>query len=165
LCELCTAVVLPFEFVSVAEQFIERLDQLAPGAASIELAAITDEARAFKVVAQRLDEIAQQWRARYGKGEKDEAPAEVLNDCMKRLSRALIPLASTSKGTYGHDPYGYTPQGTMIPSLYDVPRLAKLANGDERWMLETQLVRAKNRLADGLEDCRRLIEETLAKLH
>ena len=27
--ELCTAVVLPFEFVSVAEQFIERLDQFA----------------------------------------------------------------------------------------------------------------------------------------
>jgi hypothetical protein len=163
--ELCTAVVLPFEFVRVAEQFIERLDQLAPGAASIGLASVADQARSFKMAAERLDEIAQQWRGRYGKGEKDEAPAEVLNDCMKRLSRALIPLASTAKGTYGHDPYGYTPQGTMIPSLYDVPRFAKLPDGDERWMLETQLMRAKNRLADEFEGCRRLIDETLAKLH
>ena len=80
---------------------------------------------------------------------------------MKRLSRALVPLASTAKGAYGHDPYGYTPQGTMIPSLYDVPRFAKLDEGEERWMLETQLVRDRNRVADALDDCRRLIDDTL----
>ena len=84
---------------------------------------------------------------------------------MKRLSRTLVPLASTSKGTYGHDPYGYTPQGSMIPTLYDVPRYAKLGDGEERWMLETQLVRDRNRIADALMDCRRLIEGTLRELH
>jgi len=83
---------------------------------------------------------------------------------MKRLSRALVPLASTAKGAYGHDPYGYTPQGTMIPSLYDLPRLAKTAEGEERWMLETQLVRARNRIADVLDDCRRMIDDTLRTL-
>ena len=83
---------------------------------------------------------------------------------MKRLSRALVPLASTAKGAYGHDPYGYTPQGTMIPSLFDVPRYAKLGDGEARWMLETQLVRDRNRIADALDDCRRLIDDTLAKL-
>jgi len=97
-------------------------------------------------------------------GEKDEAAADILNDCMKRLSRTLIPLASTAKGAYGHDPYGYTPQGSMIPSLYDMPQLAKLPEGEARWMLETQLVRERNRVADALEDCRRLIDETLTKL-
>ena len=83
---------------------------------------------------------------------------------MKRLSRKLVPLASTSKGTYGHDPYGFTPQGTMIPSLFDAPRLAKLPDGEERWMLETQLTRARNQAADALDDCRVLIDETLARL-
>jgi len=83
---------------------------------------------------------------------------------MKRLSRALVPLASTAKGTYGHDPYGYTPQGTMIPSLFDVPRYAKLADGEARWMLETQLVRDRNRIADVLDDCRTLVHATLAQL-
>ena len=83
---------------------------------------------------------------------------------MKRLSRALVPLASTSKGAYGHDPYGYTPQGSMIPTLYDVPRYAKLKDGEARWMLETQLVRDRNRIADALEDCRRRIDDTLARL-
>jgi hypothetical protein len=52
----------------------------------------------------------------------------------------------------------------MIPSLFDVPRYAKLKDGETRWMLETQLVRDRNRIADTLEDCRRLIDDTLARL-
>jgi Peptidase family M28 len=160
--ELCTATVLPFEFVSVAEQFSERLDKLAPGADALDLAGVAARARDFAAAARKLDARAQAWRGRYAKGEKDEAAADILNDCMKRLSRTLIPLASTAKGAYGHDPYGYTPQGSMIPSLYDVPRLAKLPPGEARWMLETALVRERNRVADALDDCRRMIDATLA---
>jgi hypothetical protein len=163
--ELCTAVVLPFEYMSVADQFIERLDQLGTGADAIGLKGAADRARAFKASAERLDTFAQEWRSRYASGKsKDEATADILNACMKRLSRALVPLASTSKGAYGHDPYGYTPQGSMIPSLYEVPRYAKLGDGEARWMLETQLVRDRNRVADALDDCRRLIDDTLARL-
>jgi hypothetical protein len=163
--ELCTAPVLPFEYVSVADQFIERLDQLARGTGAIGLDSAVDRARAFKAAAARLDDAAKTWRQRYDSGATtDEAAAELLNSCMKRLSRALVPLASTAKGTYGHDPYGYTPQGTMIPSLFDVPRFAKLDDGEERWMLETQLVRERNRVADTLADCATNIEVTLDRL-
>jgi hypothetical protein len=52
----------------------------------------------------------------------------------------------------------------MIPSLYDVPRYAKLKDGEERWMLETQLVRDRNRIADVLDDCRCQIDDTLRQL-
>jgi hypothetical protein len=52
----------------------------------------------------------------------------------------------------------------MLPSLYDAPRYAKLPDGEGRWMLEIELVRHRNRLMDGLSDCRALIEETLRKL-
>jgi hypothetical protein len=52
----------------------------------------------------------------------------------------------------------------MIPSLFDAPRLATLPEGEERWMLETQLVRARNHVADALDDCRRLIDDTLSHL-
>ncbi|MFL5007111.1 MAG: M28 family peptidase [Microvirga sp.] len=163
--ELCTAVVLPFEFVSVADQFIERLEELKPGAEAVGLDGAAGRARVFRAAAERLDRSAEDWRARYASSSAaDETAAEILNACMKRLSRALVPLASTAKGAYGHDPYGYTPQGTMIPSLYDLPRLAKTAEGEERWMLETQLVRARNRVADVLDDCRRMIDDTLRTL-
>lgn len=52
----------------------------------------------------------------------------------------------------------------MIPSLFDVPRYAKMPDGEERWMLETGLVRARNRVCDALDDCCILINDTLAKL-
>jgi len=156
--ELCTALVLPFSFVETADQFAERLTALARARDGIGLAGAVERAQAFRAAAQRLDEAAALWRER-----KDAAAAEMLNTCMKRLSRTLVPLASTAKGSYGHDPYGYTPQGTMIPSLFDVPRLAKLES-EARWMLETQLVRDRNRVADALDDCRALIDTTLRLL-
>jgi len=163
--ELCTAIVLPYEFAGVAEQFIERLQQLETEAGALGIEGALANARAFKAAAGRLDAAAEQWRARYASGAtSDETPAEVLNECMKRLSRALVPLASTSKGTYGHDPYGDTPQGTMIPSLFGVAQFAKMQDGEERWMLQTHLTRARNRVADALGDCCRLIDETLARL-
>ena len=163
--ELCTAVVLPFEFATVADQFIERLDQLKIGADGIGLDGAAARAREFKVAAMRLETAATAWRQRYADTPAtDPAAADLLNGCMKRLSRTLVPLASTAKGAYGHDPYGYTPQGTMIPSLYDVPKYAKSADGEARWMLETQLVRDRNRVADALDDCRRLIDDTLRQI-
>jgi hypothetical protein len=122
------------------------------------------QARAFRAAVERLDTAAQAWRARYAAGEIDDAAADILNGCMKRLSRSLVPLASTAKGTYGHDPYGFTPQGTMIPSLFDVPRYASMPDGEERWMLETALVRARNRVCDALADCCGLVDDTLARL-
>ncbi len=164
--ELCTAVVLPFEFVSVADQFTERLAELGKNSDPIDLAGARRHAQDFRAAAARLEDAAKAWRARYGSGDvKDTAAADILNTCFKRLSRALVPLASTARGTYGHDVYGYTPQGTMIPSLYDVPQLAKLpADSEARWMLETQLIRDRNRVADALGDCRLLVEDTLRQL-
>ncbi|MBI3068751.1 MAG: hypothetical protein HYY79_07750, partial [Betaproteobacteria bacterium] len=66
---------------------------------------------------------------------------------------------------YGHDPYGYTPQATMIPCLYDVPWLARLAaDSEQRWMLETQLVRERNRVSDALAAACALIDGALGDL-
>jgi hypothetical protein len=164
--ELCTAPILPFEFVSVAEQFGARLQELQEGGQSIGLDGAIRRAEKLRETAARLDEVAQQWQEQYRAGQvKDEEPAELLNTCMKRLSRLLVPLASTAKGTYGHDPYGYTPQTTMIPSLFDVPKLQNLpADNEERWQLETQLIRDRNRIADALGDACWLIEQTLARV-
>jgi hypothetical protein len=77
----------------------------------------------------------------------------------------LLPIASTGKGTYGHDTFSYTPQSTMIPCLYDVARLVSTPpGGPERWQLETQLVRDRNRVSDALVDARLLIEMSLSML-
>ncbi|HEY4252390.1 MAG TPA: M28 family metallopeptidase [Roseomonas sp.] len=163
--ELCTAPILPFEFVSVADQFIERLTALQAAGAGIGLDGALAQAQAFRGAAERLEAAASTWRHRYAVGETDQGPADRLNACLKRLSRILLPLASTGVGTYGHDPYGDTPQTTMLPALFDVPLLAKPETGEEqRWLLETRLVRERNRLTDGLSDSRLLVDETLRHL-
>lgn len=164
--EMATATVLPFEFVSVADQFIDRLTQLRVEGDPINLTGVIERAREFRTAAAALDTLAATWRDRYAKdGAGDDAPATIINSCLKRLSRVLVPLASTARGTYGHDVYGYTPQGTMIPSLHEASRLATLGPGSEdRWMLEVQLIRDRNRVADALSDCRLLIDETLRQL-
>jgi hypothetical protein len=163
--ELLTAPVLPFTYGPVAEQFIARLGELAGAGKAIDLDGALVRAEQFRAAAARLDAAADTWRARYAReGIQDDEPAERLNRCMKRLGRLLIPLESTAIGTYGHDPYGLTPQTTMIPCLYDVPRLAALPEAEERWMLETKLVRQRNRVADALGDARAVIDDTLERL-
>ncbi len=164
--ELCTAPVLPFEFATVADQVIERLETLAPFGADVGLDETLGCARAFRGAAARLAQTADAQRALYrAQPHRDEAAAERLNEAMKRLSRLLVPLQSTAVGTYGHDPYGYTPQTTMIPCLYDLPRLAGLPDGPERWSLAVQLRRERNRVTDALVDASRVVDEALETLN
>src|SRR5690606_10785706 len=116
----------------------------------------------FKSAAVRLENVASEWRQRLAGSKKSDPAADLLNTCFKRLSRLLVPLQSTVKGVYGHDPYGLTAQTTMIPALYDVQNLSRLAEGTEaRWMQEVGLIRQRNRVMDGLYDATTLIEETI----
>jgi hypothetical protein len=134
---LCTAPVLPFDFAPVAEEIRARLQALAQGGDPLGLDALADRAAALHAAAVRLDAA--------------DTPAK--NAAVKRLSRLLLPITSTAAGTYGHDPYSYTPQGTVLPALYDAPRLSGPGRDvAERAMLETQLFRERNRVADVLED-------------
>jgi hypothetical protein len=162
---LCTETVLPFEFAGAAEQFVERLTALRKPGQSINLDGALQRARNFHEAAIAFDTAADDWRKRYAQDAAlDEQPAAILNEAMKRVNRLLIPLASTAKGTYGHDPYGYTPQGSMIPVLFDVPQLDGLPDGEARWMLETELVRARNLVADTMTDATVTFREALAQI-
>jgi hypothetical protein len=57
----------------------------------------------------------------------------------------------------------HTVQGSIIPALDDVPGRAALPEGEARRPRETQL-RARNRRAPVLEDCRRDVAVTLDRL-
>ena len=162
--ELATAPVLPFRFVPVAEQIIGRLEEFKGPGSAVGLDGVQMRAKQFAEAAARIDSAAAMEAEKFKGGRGSEQAALLLNRTMKRLSRILVPLQSTAIGTYGHDPYGYTPQTTMIPCLYDLTELAKLPDGEQRWMLETRMVRARNRVADALEDSSALIGDALAQL-
>jgi len=163
--ELCTAPVLPFAYRPVADQILDRLGALADAGAPVGVPGLVTKAEEFAAAADRLDALAANWREKFDAGTGDEDAARTLNSAFKALSHMLVTLQSSAKGTYGQDTYGYTPQTTMIPCLYDVPELARLPEGADRWMLETELVRARNRVADTLSDAIAVIgdvERTLA---
>ncbi|MFD2239325.1 M28 family peptidase [Aureimonas populi] len=158
--ELLTAPVLPFSYVEVATQILDRVAELARlGGPDVGLGSALAQAELFLGQARRLDALADGVRGAFREGRGDEDAARLVNRTFKRLSRLLVPLQSTAKGTYGHDPYGFTPQTTMIPALYDVPRLAATTDEERRWMLQTALRRARNRVADTLNDSGSLIDE------
>src|SRR6202022_547964 len=121
-------------------------------------------ARKFADAASKIDTAAAAEAERFKGGRGSGEAAPLLTGAIKRLSRILVPLQSTAIGTYGHDPYGYTPQTTMIPCLYDLGDLSGLADGEQRWRLETKLVRARNRVADALQDSTAIIADALAQL-
>jgi hypothetical protein len=162
--ELTTAPVLPFRFTPVAEQVIGRLEELKGPGGSVGLEVAQGHATRFAQAAAEFDSAAAAEAERFRSGRGSEQAAVLLNRTMKRLSRILVPLQSTAIGTYGHDPYGYTPQTTMIPCLYDLNELSGLPEGEQRWMLETKLVRARNRVVDALQDSSALIGDALTQL-
>ena len=155
---------LPFRFTPVAEQVIARLEEFKEPGRSVGLDGAQASARKFADAAAKIDKAATDEAQRFKSGRGSEQAAVLLNGAIKRLSRVLVPLQSTAIGTYGHDPYGYTPQTTMIPCLYDLGELSGLSDGEQRWMLETKLVRARNRVADALQDSTAIINDALAQL-
>ena len=149
--ELCTAPVIPCTFTPVADEIIQRLGELLPAGASVGLESALDVAKQLREQTLLFDQRASALNLLCESNDpKMLGQAEVANVAIKRLSRLLLPLVGTVKGSYGHDPYSYTPQTTILPSLYDVPKLAKLPEAAERWMLETQLLRNRNSLVDTL---------------
>ncbi len=161
--ELCTAPVLPFTYAPVAEQIVKRLQELEKPGAALGLAGVLARAREFESAAQQLDKAAAETAAAFAAGKGNEGDARRLNRAMKRISRLLVPLMSSAIGKYGHDPYGYTPQGTMIPGLYDVPQVAKLEEDEARWMLETRVVRDRNKVSDAIAESIAIISDALAR--
>jgi hypothetical protein len=60
-----------------------------------------DRAREFVSLAAQLDELSATLRTRTHGSAVDHDAAEALNDAMLRLSRILVPVASTVVGPYG----------------------------------------------------------------
>jgi hypothetical protein len=155
--ELCTAPVLPFDYESVADEVLQRLTALKASDDRLRLAPLIEDAVVLKDLTARLDKAA--------RSTGSTAHADTINACIKRLGRLMIPIASTAKGTYGQDPYSLTAQSTVLPALYELPALtAGKLDEPQLIMLEAQLVKDRNRIADSLADARYVVEDCLARI-
>jgi hypothetical protein len=151
---LLTLPILPARFTPTVQAMAERIVQLEPHAGPLDLQPIAALAGETLAAVRRLDAAAD---AHSAQPTPSAESAGTLNDALKGLSRILVPLGGTVADRYAHDPYGLSAQTTLLPGLYDLTRLADLLPGsDERYLLETELIRQRNRLADGLSAARDL---------
>lgn len=130
------------------------------------MAGAAARAEEFRVLATHLDARSATWRQRIADGTADgERAARVLNDAKIHLSRTLVPVASTVVGPYGQDRYGHAWQTQMIPSLVPYPALAAMDRDSEAFQTWwVALIRARNRVADALDQATRITQHALGTL-
>jgi hypothetical protein len=159
---ILTAPILPNRFTPTVKQMVDRLNELEPQGEPVKLAGAMQIAKEALRAAERLDTAVDVWR------QQADVPKEIeqtVNGTLKGLSRILVPLGGTVAGTYGQDPYGLSAQSTLLPGLYDLPRMNSLPpQAEEREMLFRELIRQRNRLADSMREARDLANRTVAAI-
>jgi hypothetical protein len=152
---LLTNPVLPYEYRPTAARFVSRLSEFAssdiPG---IDMAGAVDRAREFEGLAGQLDAQSEAWRKRIlaGGDADSQHGADLLNRAQLRLSRILVPIASTAVGPYGQDRYGHAWQTQMIPSLVPYKTVAGYDRSSEEFQTWwVAMIRARNRVSDALQ--------------
>jgi hypothetical protein len=164
--DLLTAPVLPYEYSPIAARFSARLHELAAlDVAGIDMTSAAERAREFESLAGQLDALTETWRVRARAGAGADSAAETLNDAMLRLSRVLVPVASTVVGAYGQDRYGHAWQTQMVPALAPYPGLARHNRDSEAFQVWwVAMIRARNRVADTLDAAIELTRGVLERL-
>lgn len=144
---LLASPVPPLDFASAARALAETLERRQQEAGdALDLSLCIDGARAVEERAARLASPA-------AAAEGEEA--ERLADLVRRLSRALVPLAYTRGDRFAHDPALAQPP---MPALADTARLGGL-DADRRRFLASRLRRESNRVAHALEQALAVLED------
>jgi hypothetical protein len=163
---LLTEPVLPYEYTPIAARFVDRLRECAAlDAPDIDMRGALARAEEFRTLAGQLDECSQSWRRRSERERVDDQVAGLLNHTMIRLSRVLVPIASTVVGPYGQDRYGHAWQTQMVPSLVPYARLSSYDRDSEAfqvWWVE--MIRARNRVTDALIEASDTVRRALDAL-
>ena len=145
---MCQPEVIPYDFTTSAQDFIDQLTAYQGGAGShLDLNATLELAEHYKTAAERVKASPTGDLAR-------------LNAGLKRLSRIVNPVLFTVNGPYEMDP---ALQSGVLPGLAPVQKLVTLdpESNDYRFLL-TKLVRQRNRVEDALRQAVDLAEELIA---
>ena len=161
---LCNNPVLPFEFVTVAETFMNALGDLQKsGKGILDLTSSMNQVKTLRKNAVALKKgIEKNLLALGNKGADRRLRTKFkdINTSLMKLSRILIPVLSSQTGKYGQDPFGS--RFKPIPTLQPLKRLTSMdAAGEEHKALHTSLVRERNKLSDALTSANCILDHTL----
>jgi hypothetical protein len=99
--------------------------------------------------------------ARFGAAARD-GQAEIVNETLVKVARALVPVDYSTGDRFGQDP---AVAQAAYPALQPLRDLARLAPGsDEALFLEIGMTRARNRVGYAIREAIEAVEEGLARL-
>jgi hypothetical protein len=161
LARLMFSPVLPFNYVDVADEFLALLQELQDKAGdAFDLSPLLSKARLLKEKALALQQVASQV-AEVAESSADPAAARV-NGCFRRLGCLLVPINYSAVDGFDQSRARPLPP---IPVLQPVGELARMEpQSHEFRMLETRLVRQRNRVCHALDQACQVIEDTLIEL-
>jgi hypothetical protein len=163
---LCNNPILPFEFVTMAEQFTKRLIALQGGFGSVlNLGSSISQAEEMRRKAEVLNHRIEEDLLAFEKSgtDKFQSKFKEINTCLMELSRILIPVLFTEAGKYGQDSHhsSYKP----IPILQPLEKINSMEpDSNEYRALHTSLVRARNKVSDTLYFANRILSNTLGRI-
>ena len=170
---LVASKVVPLRYSELAAEYLQQVERLEEAARGhLDLAEARRRGQRLKQALESLEALA--WRdvgggvqapdgmgAEAG-GELSDEAARMVNACLKRMGRILIPLAYCAADPFEHDPASHVPP---FPLLAPIRRLWGLSPEDDEFRLVmTAARRARNRLLFTLRQALAEAESTLVRL-
>lgn len=141
--DLATVELLPYDFTEKLAQFRTKAEKLAGEYGSH--MDFSDLLENLKQAETLVGQVQQCRESCHGK------KAQLYNDFVKAVSRQITNVTMTYADKYSQDSYGFSKLSAPIPLFADLPRLKVLAPDSlEYGMVQTQAVKNKNRINDGL---------------
>ncbi len=162
----CTAPVLPLDYAVAAAEIREVLAGIEQAAGdALDLRPPLEGTRRLADAAARVNESAQRLTAVLAGGRgmrKQREAAAALNDALIRAGRALIPINYTASGPFDHDRAVPVPP---VPILQPAGRLRAMpADSMEFRLLQTRLVRERNKVTHAISTATEAMEEALRRI-
>lgn len=154
---LCTTPIIPFDYSATLEEIESRLiDAQNLSAAYLNLNHLIQRTTKVKQILKEFYKHINSLNI------KDERLLTVVNECIKRLGRLLVPINYSKVGPFDHD---LAIPLSPLPILDNVERLAKLSQDTvEAKLLATKLRRESNKIAYALIEVEREVSLALERI-
>ena len=169
---LCCSLIIPFNFATLADYItkeLEELEKISKGKAKLNI--LFEKVKEFREAAEKLNTIAAEIEEKYVNAREDnkaaiEEAAKIVNKCILKNSRILTSAFRSTIDPYDQEPYGFSALEKPIPRLYMIIKeIVEAGSGGEKIkLLETKLIREKNRLIDALRDATDFTQLTIDNL-
>jgi N-acetylated-alpha-linked acidic dipeptidase len=171
LLRMANSVPLPFNFTTVADQFLSKLQQhQADGNERLDLSPLVKKARALRSAAAKFERSKKRLVMKYSRSRSIsvkknlEIALKETDTDMMRMSRILNPVYYTIAGKYDQDSYGtwYLRPIALLNAMKELGSADP--DGWEYKTLLTTLVRRRNQIGDALKEAAEIAERSTQRL-